>query len=159
MFNKKAVSEIVSYVLLISITFAISGIVYSWLVFYVTPGEEIKCDDGVSLTIRNYEYNCSTKQLNLTLQNRGLFNFDGYIIRVNNQTGSNIGVYSLIKTGKQINTTQEYKDVYANSSILNDSRVVLGGNISFIEIQPFIVQKKNLIVYCEKVAEQRIACS
>lgn len=157
--NKKGVSEIVSYVLLISITFAIAGMVYGWLVFYVTPGKETKCDDGVALTIRSYHYDCTTKALNLTLQNRGLFDTDGYIIRVNNQTGAEIGVYSLNKTGINISTGSTVNDYYANSSRLDDTRRNLVGNIKFIEVQPFAIQGANSTVYCDNIAEQKIVCA
>lgn len=158
--GKRGVSEIVSYVLLISITFAISGMIYAWLVFYVTPGQEVKCDEGISLTIRSYVYNCtaSPKTFNITLQNRGLFDIDGYVIRVNNQTGSQIGVYTLNKNGTNISTGVTYTDYYSNATNLAGEKV-LGGQIQFIEIQPFTKQGGNLTVYCNNIAEQKISCS
>jgi len=157
--QKKGVSEIVSYVLLISITFAIAGMVYSWLIFYVTPGKEIKCDEGISLTIRSYYYNCSTHALNLSLQNRGLFDIDGYLVRVTNQTGSTIGTYTLNKTGKNLSTGVTYRDYYPDSSNLNDSKKKLGGNISFVEVQPFAYKNSTAPTYCENIAKQKISCS
>ncbi|MEI7719167.1 MAG: archaellin/type IV pilin N-terminal domain-containing protein [archaeon] len=162
--NKKGVSEIVSYVLLISITFIIAGMVYSWLTFYVTPGKETKCEEGVSITLRSYVYNCTTKAFNLTLQNRGLFDIDGYIIRVGNQSDSEIGVYTINKTGKILNTSEVYTDVYINSSHLdsldatNTLQKNMTGNISFIEIQPFEIQE-SARVFCESVVKQKVVCS
>lgn len=156
--DKKGVSEIVSYVLLISITFAISGMIYAWLVFYVTPGQEIKCDEGISLTIRSYFYNCTLNTFNITLQNRGLFDIDGYVIRVNNQTGSKIGVYTLNKSGTNISTGMTYADNYSNVGNLAGGKF-LGGSIKFIEVQPFTKQNGNLTVYCDNIAEQEIVCS
>jgi len=156
--DKKGVSEIVSYVLLISITFAVAGLVYSWLMFYVTPGKETKCDEGVSLTIRGYNYNCINKSLNLTIQNRGLFDVDGYLIRVNNQSGSDIGVYILNSTGKRMNTSEVYTDVYSESNKLSGSKI-LKGTIKFIEIQPFVRQNGTSEIYCESVAKQVIVCA
>ena len=162
--NKRGVSEIVSYVLLISITFIIAGMVYSWLTFYVTPGKETKCEEGVSLTLRSYYYNCTTKALNLTLQNRGLFDIDGYIIRVGNQSNSEIGVYSLNKTGKILNTSEVYVDIYVNSSHLDSISTTsniqknVTGNISFIEIQPYEIQDEST-VFCESVVKQKMECS
>jgi flagellin-like protein len=157
-FGKKGVSEIVSYVLLISITFVIAGVVYSWLMFYVTPGKETKCEEGISLTIRGYFYNCSTKQFNLTIQNRGLFDVDGYILRVNNQSGSDMGVYTLNSTGKKMNTSEVHIDFYADSSKLRDNKE-LKGIIKFVEIQPFVSQNRTNPIYCESVAKQEIICS
>lgn len=163
-YNKKGVSEIVSYVLLISMTLAISGVIYAWLVFYVTPGQEIKCDEGVSLTIQAYNYNCTTGELNLSLQNRGMFNIDGYLIRVNNKSGSKIGVYSLNKTGTKINTSEVYDDYYLDSHILDslgsdENKKEFTGNITFIEIQPFVNQDGYVNIFCDSIAKQKIECS
>ncbi len=156
--NKRGVSEIVSYVLLISITFIIAGVVYSWLMFYITPGKETKCDEGVSLTIRGYNYDCITKRLNLTIQNRGLFDVEGYLIRVNNQSGTDIGIYTLNSTGKSLNTSEVYVDTYVDSSKLKDNKI-LKGAIKFIEIQPFVKQNGTSEIYCENVAKQVIVCA
>jgi len=80
--NKKAVSELVTYVLLISLAVAMAGATYGWLKFYVQkPFPEQSCPD-VSLIIMDYK--CSNAMLNLTVQNRGRFDVDGYIIKINN---------------------------------------------------------------------------
>lgn len=155
--EKRGVSEIVSYVLLISITFIISGMVYAWLVFYVTPGEEIKCDDGVSLTISDYHYNCSTKELNITLQNRGLFDVDGYTIRVNNRSDSRMGVYTLNSTGLNISTNGLVKIYFPNSSELEKEKSFTSV-IKFMEVQPY-VRNGNSKINCEHIAKQNIECS
>ncbi|MEM2956548.1 MAG: hypothetical protein QW041_03195 [Candidatus Pacearchaeota archaeon] len=82
--NKKAISELVTYVLLISLAFAMSAAVYSWLKFYVQqPFAEESCPE-VRLTIE--DYSCTDGILNLTVQNRGRFDVDGYIIKINNGT-------------------------------------------------------------------------
>ena len=159
--NKKGVSEIVSYVLLISITFAIASIVYAWLMFYVTPGKELKCDEGVSLTIRSVFYNCTTKSLNVSLQNRGLFNIDGYRVRVNNKTGAEIGVYTINMTGIPMNTSNTTYDYYAHANV-TDVTVGYGrtiaGNLTFIEVQPYnLIEGEN--ISCDTVAKHTIACA
>ena len=50
--NKRAVSMIVAYVILITIAIALSILVYNWLRFYVGPGEKVECPEGVSLIIQ-----------------------------------------------------------------------------------------------------------
>jgi hypothetical protein len=127
----------------------------------VTPGKEVKCDEGVSLTIRSYYYNCSLpgKPLNLTLQNRGLFDFDGYIVRVSNQSGAVIGSFTLNKTGRHMNTSEVSNDFYANSTISDSSPPkILPGTITFMEVQPYTNQSGQK-VYCANVAKQQIVCS
>ena len=47
--NKKGVSEIIGYILLVAIVVTISIFVYQWLKTYV-PQDAISCPDGVSLS-------------------------------------------------------------------------------------------------------------
>jgi len=162
--NKKGVSEIVAYVLLISISFAIAAMVYSWLTFYVTPAKEIKCDEGVSLTIRGVTYNCTSKSLNITLQNRGLFDVDGYKIRVNNKSGADIGVYMINATGVPVKASNgTYSGViydYYAMAIKTDAAVSkpIAGNLTFIEVQPYSIIEGETIA-CDTIAKQIISCA
>ena len=162
--SKKGVSEIVAYVLLISISFAIAAIVYSWLMFYVTPAKEIKCDEGISLTIRSVAYNCTTKSLNVTLQNRGLFDVDGYKIRVNNKSGADIGVYMINSTGIPVRASNDtYSGViydYYLQANRTDNPVskFIAGNLTFIEVQPYSIIENEVIV-CDTIAKQTIVCA
>lgn len=156
--NKRGVSELVSYVLLISITFAIAAIVYSWLMFYVTPAEELKCDDGVALNIRSTVYNCTTKSLNITLQNRGLFSVDGYKVRVNNRTDADIGVYTINRTGRAMNTSALISDYYVHANVTDGGAASIKGNLTFIEIQPYKIIENQTIV-CDSVARHNVVCS
>lgn len=159
--SKRGVSEIVGYVLLISITFSIAGLVFGWLRFYATPVDEITCEEGVSLTLRSYNYNCDTDKLNLTLQNRGRFDFQGYIIRVNNMSGSKIGIYTLNKTGKPMTTAETYEDVYSSIKIDDGtgSGSTIGGNLYFLEIQPYQIIKGDTIYCKDVVVKQDLVCS
>jgi FlaG/FlaF family flagellin (archaellin) len=167
MSNKRGVSELVSYVLLISITFAIAAIVYGWLMFYVTPAKEVKCEEGITLTIRSLVYNCTSKSLNMTLQNRGLFNVDGYRVRVNNKSGADIGVYTINMTGRVMNTSNGTSsgviiDYYARANITDvpypGTGKPIAGNLTFIEVQPYsIIENEN--VACDNLAKHAITCA
>ncbi len=75
--NKRGVSIIIGYVLLISFVLVISVVVYQWMKTYV-PRDDIDCPDGVSLFVE--DYSCSTTQLNITLKNNGKFNIGGFFI-------------------------------------------------------------------------------
>ena len=77
--NKKGVSEIIGYILLIAIVVAISVFVYQFLKSYV-PKESLTCPDGVTLLIPDYKYNCLENLLNFTVQNEGTFSIGGYFI-------------------------------------------------------------------------------
>ncbi len=77
--NKRAVSIMIGYILLITFAVVISGVVYTWLKSYV-PKQGVECPDGVSLYITSYENNIDTNQLTLNLRNNGKFSIGGIFI-------------------------------------------------------------------------------
>lgn len=84
--NKKGVSVIIGYVLLVAIVVVISIFVYQWLKTYI-PQNALQCPSGVSVSIPSYTYNCTTGVLNFTLENTGTFSISGYFIHASNQSG------------------------------------------------------------------------
>jgi hypothetical protein len=81
--DKKGISVMIGYVLLIVAVIVMGSLVYTWLKSYV-PAEAIDCPDGTSVFINNWE--CSPHvnggwQLNVTLRNNGRFNIGGYFLR------------------------------------------------------------------------------
>jgi len=145
--NKKAVSVIVAYVLLISIAITLSVLVYNWLRFYVSPGNDIECPDGVRLVIKSYE--CGANQLNVTLENKGLFNVSGFIIRVNDREDATIGKDVVFEPGIEMAPGQEE----------TFSEIDIGdyGSLEVIDVQPFIYEGRSRI-YCDVVSTQSVVC-
>ncbi|MFZ1971019.1 MAG: archaellin/type IV pilin N-terminal domain-containing protein [Candidatus Nanoarchaeia archaeon] len=119
--NKRGVSEIIGYILLIAITISISIFVYVWLKSYV-PQNSISCPDGVSISIINYTYSCTKNNLGLTLQNTGTFNISGYYIHASNSQSQQIATIDL---------TSYYSGTYhvANNAVYYFSNPV-GGNLN-----------------------------
>ena len=91
--NKRGLSEVVGYVLLIGVAIALSIMVYYFINSYLPKQTTSDCPEGLSIII--YEYSCDASQsrLNLTLQNKGLFDIDGFIIKAAND--SNLPAKSL----------------------------------------------------------------
>ena len=81
--NRKGVSIMIGYVLLVAIAITLGAVTYSWLKTYIPKGN-IECPDGVSIFIKNYS--CEAGMLNITLKNNGRFNITGYLIRAGNST-------------------------------------------------------------------------
>ena len=77
--DKKAINELVGYVLLVALAISLSIMVYYWLRTYVLPSQPRLCPDGVSLIVD--AYSCQAGSFNLSLRNKGLFNVDGFIVR------------------------------------------------------------------------------
>ncbi|MBS3072030.1 hypothetical protein J4408_03495 [Candidatus Pacearchaeota archaeon] len=85
--NKKGVSIMVGYVLLVVIAVSISVLVYNFLKVYV-PKEKPECSKEVSLIIQEAECIISSGKsyFSLTVLNKGLFNIDAMYIRLGNET-------------------------------------------------------------------------
>lgn len=88
--NKKAVSEIVSYVFLIIIAIGLSIGVFAYLKIYV-PKDQVTCDKEVSLIVSSYSCTISGSKINLAfnLTNNGLFNVSGAFLRFD-ETGKKV---------------------------------------------------------------------
>ena len=72
--NKKGISEMVSYVLLVVIALGLSVSVYYFLVLYI-PKPPLECKPDISVSIE--QINCYPGSVfNVTLKNRGLFTID-----------------------------------------------------------------------------------
>jgi hypothetical protein len=82
--SRKGISVIVSYVLLITLSVAMAGLVYTVIRYKASLPEEIKCPEGTSILI--YNYSCFAQQLNLTIKNNGFFNVSGVNVRIFNAT-------------------------------------------------------------------------
>ena len=166
--NKKAVSLIVSYVLLISIGLSIAGLVYGWLRFYVDIEDTVKCPDGVSLIIMQSDYHQSDTSggelsLNLTLENKGRFNISSYVIRVGNRTNAKIGTIRIyhpdldglpttgeFPLGPGESTTHQFNYSYLGKYVSN--------RICFIEVQPIIIDDEGSTLACSQISTRKVDC-
>lgn len=80
--DKKGVSLMVGYVLLLSFALIMGAVVYQWLKTYV-PQEALQCPDGVSVFVKesSCEIVSGNYELYLNLTNNGRFSFDGFFIK------------------------------------------------------------------------------
>jgi len=90
--NKKAISVMIGYVLLISAAIFMSAIVYAWLKTYV-PKAALECPDTTSIFMKNYLYDGN--ELQITLKNNGKFNLAGYFIRATNSPEQELATIDL----------------------------------------------------------------
>ncbi|MGD9275601.1 MAG: hypothetical protein PVJ67_00340 [Candidatus Pacearchaeota archaeon] len=92
--NKKGISPMIGYVLLITFAIIIGVTVFSWMKTYV-PREVASCPDETSLFLKDYEYNCTSQILELTIINNGKFNVGGYFIYATNSTDQSLATKEL----------------------------------------------------------------
>lgn len=91
--NKKGISVMVGYVILISIVVVIGTMIYLWLRSF-TPVEEIDCGDDISIAIKSLS--CDERVLKVVLENKGLFNIDGFFIYAKDSPDREIATKNLV---------------------------------------------------------------
>ncbi len=82
--NKRAISLVLSYVLLVLIAFTVGTMVYAWL--KTQRPAEFKCNEGVSFTLDGFDcYDIADpshpEEIRLTIDNKGRFDIDGFSVK------------------------------------------------------------------------------
>jgi flagellin-like protein len=161
--NKKSLSEIVSYVLLIAMTIAIAVVVYKILMTWTNINPPINCEEGTSIILNSFENRGTAFVINL--ENNGRFNISGIILSV----ATNISYTprdNLVSAGgikgniyyhfdkplrPQESKNATFLNEYKNSSNLDLS------TIKKVKIQAFILHNKRTRVLCtNSIIEQNI---
>jgi len=153
--DARGVSEMVAYVLLIVIVLAVGAMVYSWIIFNL-PKDTKSCPDDLSLIIK--DYTCNNSVLNLVVQNKGLFDISGFYIRANNES-ARLRTIMLKEVGSRdedgrvkflskLESGKEYKSLFEYS-----------GNITSLEVEPFIISDKKIVLCDKSIATQDLSCS
>lgn len=170
--TKKGLSLIIGYILLVSISIAMSIIVYQWIRNYV-PTDEIKCPEGTSLFIKSINYDCANSILNITIKNNGRFDIDGFYIRatnISNQQMPTTDLSSKIITGGEryqgavkFSKTDNFLSPTGNNEKMISFDVGEYNRIYKIEIVPTRIQiedDKTLIVSCgDSRIQETINCN
>ncbi|MFH1522084.1 MAG: archaellin/type IV pilin N-terminal domain-containing protein [archaeon] len=159
--KKKALSNVVGYVLLISITISLSVLVYGWLKFYVSEEDIATCPDGISIIIKDYgcipsPLGADSGYLSITLKNKGLFKVDGYSLRVHDRPDADFGFYTFNDTGVAIMPGGEDTGTYYFADKLVDDGKALK-EVTLVEVQPFII-KEDQVVNCGSHITRKIEC-
>jgi FlaG/FlaF family flagellin (archaellin) len=104
--DKKGVSEMVAYVLLIILALGLSILVYSYLKGFIFK-ERVECPDGVSLSISEAECNCENNKLHITLTNNGrytVYNSYVYLREFDGTEFKKTGIQIWPKSGESVQT-------------------------------------------------------
>lgn len=171
--NKKGLSIVIGYVLLIAVSVVMSVIVYQWLKTYV-PKDIVQCDEGTSFFIREFSYDCTNGILNLTIKNNGRFSIDGYFIHVSNKTGEELATIDLsskIISGGNISLNSiRFSEWTENSLNPTENNVRISsfdvsgyGTLVKVELIPTRIQtvdNKNKVVSCSDAkVEEPLSCN
>lgn len=166
--NRRAVSEVISYVLLIVIAMSLAAGVYAWMKFYVPSENEETCPDETALAIVNYTckyiklpVSSARSTIALSIENKGLFDVDGFFITASDDL--NRPPFQGLNTTDnfQVNITGRYdfKDKLKPGAI-NTTNFVYNRTgelktLKRIKIQPFKVSSTNITLPCPYIAEIR----
>lgn len=150
--NKRAVSTIIAYVLLIGLAVSMSILVHNWLKLYVAEDESQVCPDAVYLSIEDYSCSWNSNQLNLTLKNRGNFIIEDVSVKTSEDSES-IGIDGIFLDYSVEISVGESKNLTYSIDGLNYGH---DNNIS-IEVQPVIFDDGE-IIYCSQTINQDIFC-
>lgn len=167
--NRKAVSVMIGYVLLVTFVVVMGIIVYNWMKTYV-PREDLDCPDGVSIFIKDYD--CDPAELSLTLTNNGKFNIGGYFIHVANvseQEIATIDISNRITSGEDVLSPNGIKfngsdNSFSPNEEVTDSFSIAGLEMIYsVEVIPIRWQEENRrsrLVSCKDSAiSEVIDCS
>ena len=152
--RKKAVSEIVSYSLLMIILVSLAVLVFVFLKLYVPKYQIPECPNDVNIVIT--DASCVGDKLSFEISNRGLFTIDAVYVRLH-------------PPGKEIksivNPDEELWDVpiKPGETIGTDTLLTLNGAVEgdhTLNIQPAIRNEKNQLAVCENaIVTKVITCT
>ena len=177
--NKRGLSVIIGYVLLVAISILLSVIVYRWIKTYV-PKEIAECPDGTSISFRYVSYNCTSNILNITLENNGRFSLDGYFIRVSNDTTNSDALPNIDLAADLTGLTQDEKDSIlwgnyikflspdnyfkpnsiSSTYLFNTSNYGTLNKVEVIPVRREVMENKERIATCSNSKiQERLICS
>jgi len=161
--KKRAVSMIVSYVILIVIAVGISVLVYNSLKLYL-PSDKPTCPPEISLIIE--ETFCNNSYLTLSLKNKGLFNVSAVYIRMANVSrATRIQINqdkSILDKPIAPGGTWEWLGNVTSGPIENSDgtypSIVTSDGMYTIEIQPAVISGQKIILCEHAVITEDIYC-
>ncbi len=181
--NKKGISQMVAYVILIVISLSLAVIVYGWLQLQI-PKEKAECSSDISLIIKEVDCNYDTAkgEVSIKFQNKGLFTIDGGYIRGSSELDGAIDKDLYISGGfKQKGDTLstgsfagDREEGFLSFEFLKGSGLTpneeynvvvekpgLGNNPLYeIEVVPFVSSDEDDLVLCnEKSLTREVRCT
>ena len=157
--DKRGISVIIGYILLISIAIGLSVMVYNWLLNYL-PGETAECPDSVHLDLRSLSCQGIHRQLNFTVRNNGHHTFDGFIVKVNDRPDARMGVFTIddfferLSPGQDIRVEIDYSAHVAAEGGIGG----ISSQLTLLEVQPFIIHEDGSKLICQPGVSVRLSC-
>jgi hypothetical protein len=161
MINKKGVSLMVSYVLLVVIGVSLAVLVYAFLKARL-PSDKAECSEDLSLYIEEGYCDLPNSLIVVKLTNRGLFNVTAAFIRFGE---SNTTVHTQINIGTEYLHAEDSANALglppgASTATRTFAIQNLDSSKEYIlEVQPAIFANRVLVPCPNKIITQPITCS
>lgn len=174
--NRKGVSIMVGYVLLVVFAIILSLIAYQWIKTYV-PSESLQCpSSGVSVSIKALYYDCEggNNNLYLNVKNSGRFSILGYFAHAANVSEQEVATIDLsqyfnetLSGGQRFGNSIAFISAEENLFKPGDEKVAIFnltdvGALTSIQITPTRMQEidnKNRFISCgNEIVKQDIYC-
>lgn len=166
--NRKGISEMVSYVLLVIIAVAAAGIVFAYLELRVPKDQLAQCPPEIGVIVQNYSCNYESGKTNFTLAitNKGLFTVDAVYLRfekAERRIKQNIGEQPLYMPSEGLLPGESYQ-----TPVYNVARIVDSDGNYEVEVQAAVYTGrikegyplgKELAVCENAVISQPVVCS
>jgi hypothetical protein len=153
---RKAISPIVSYVLLIVISLALAASVFYTLNIIVHPTELPPCPTDTTLSIEKITCNVTRLELNLTLQNRGYFNITTAYVRI---SGSNLNKQDVNEKNPIIHPPMGPGEIRVIPyRLITINPAPISSREYQVEIQPAVFYKRKIII-CPISISQPVTCT
>jgi len=160
--DKRGISLMISYVLLIVIALTLAAGIFAWLKLYVPQEDAVSCPSDTSISIKTHDCvslapELTYNSLDLEIENRGLFNIENFFIRLSNEEGKlpttlpsdtvfNLDYGTLVDGKFQLTMplapgqTIDIRVPYGTGSPNDEIN-----NIERVQIQPFILDNTKII--------------
>jgi len=158
--NKRAISEMVSYVLLVVIAVGLSVAVYAYLKVFVPNDLKPECKDDVQLIVQSS--NCTinpTKAVSVTLYNKGLFRVNAVLLRLGAEERKvRLNLKEIPFSGDGLLPGNSTSFIISSQTILGPILIAPGKYT--LEIQPEAINERGELAVCEKsVITQPLTCA
>ncbi len=158
--DKRAISEMVAYVILISIALGLAVGVYSyWSVLVNIAKSPLDCKEGTSVSLENYSCDDVLQIITLKIKNTGRFDVDGIIAKFgedpNKEPVSVFDPFPII--GAPGHFSFDLKTGESKEAKFKRSNSFSSDYIKVVEIQPFVIMDKRKVVCTNSVIKEPLS--
>lgn len=146
--NKRGMSEIVAYAIMIAIAIGLAVAVFAmWKTIAEGLKPAVDCNEGTSVYLDSYSCITSPGNMVLTIKNNGRFNVSGVIVKVSDDVAKEPTTL-LNPVDPPCGSLQGYCQFFPDlqPGISGDATFVLSSSVKRVSIQPFIFINNKKVV-------------